>query len=380
MAKSIDESAPEHRVGKVLADKWRVERLIGVGGVSSVFAAIDVASGDRVAMKVMHPELLEDTAVRARFLRAARLAGSIDHASVVRVIADGATEDGAPFLAMEFLDGETVDARIRRKGGRLPMREALWVADAALDALAAAHAMGVVHRDVRVENLFLTSDHVVKVLDFGVARVRRAAERKATASIASSRPHDAAADSDSDADGVTDDLWAVGAAMFTMMTGEPLLEGQLRDELVRAKTKIEILSLAAVVPEIPEAVTELVDRALNLDAAVGWSDARAMQRSVHGAIEVVKTRASHNPRVSSPFSAPTRAASPREISARAPAEPIMANMKIPRAPSVPDDARRLGFDGASASSERGTISLTTAVAVIGAAICIGGALAWILGR
>src|ERR1700690_2956495 len=105
MAKS-DESAPEHRVGTLLAEKWRVERLLGVGGVASVFAAIDVASGDRVAIKVMHPELLEDAAVRARFLREARLAGSIEHPSVVRVLADGTTDDGAPFLVMEFLDGE----------------------------------------------------------------------------------------------------------------------------------------------------------------------------------------------------------------------------------------------------------------------------------
>ncbi len=378
MSTATDES-PEHRVGKLLAGKWRVERLLGVGSVASAYAAIDEATGARVALKVIHPELLEDAAVRARFLREARLAGSVEHPGIVRVHDDGVAEDGAPFLAMEFLDGETIDARMRRKGGKLPVREALWVADAVLDTLGAAHAMGLVHRDIRVENVFLTSDHAIKVLDFAVARVRRAAERRATSATAMASRADATATSD-DADRVEDDLWAVGAAMFTMITGEPVLEGQLREDLVHSTETVEMPLLAATAPHAPADVASLVDRSLSLKAGRAWTDAASMQRSVRDVIEIVKTRASHNPHVASPFSAPMRATPRRAISAEAPSQGgLPIDVKIPRATAVPGDVRLPGMEG-STSSLAGTVSLRLAATVIAAAVVVGGALAWFLGR
>ena len=369
---SVDES-PEHRIGQLLAGKWRVERLLGVGSVASAYAAIDESSGARVAIKVMHPELFEDEAVRARFLREARLAGSIEHPGVVRVHADGTADDGAPFLVMEFLDGQTIDARMRRKGGKLPVREALWIADAVLDTLGAAHAMGLVHRDVRVENVFLTSDHVVKVLDFAVARVRRAAERRAIAS------GDDAATANDDKDRVEDDLWAVGAAMFTMITGEPVLEGQLREDLVHSTSTVEMPMLEATAPHVPADVATLVGRSLSLIPGRAWTDAASMQRSVRDVIDIVKTRASHNPHVASPFSAPMRATPRRAISAEAPAQGTPISVRIPKTSAVPNDVRLPGMEG-STSSLAGTVSLRSAAIVIVAAVVVGGALAWFLGR
>src|SRR5262249_21376348 len=138
-----DPTVPEARVGRVLGGKWRIERLLGSGAVASVYSAID-PNGAKFALKVMHPELVKEATVRQRFLREATLAGSIEHEGVVHVHAQGATDDGAPFLVMELLDGETLEQRQERKGGKLPVREVLWIADEILDALAVTHAMGIV--------------------------------------------------------------------------------------------------------------------------------------------------------------------------------------------------------------------------------------------
>lgn len=372
---STDESAPEHRVGELVSGRWRIDRLLGVGSVASAYAAIDTSTGARVAVRVLHPELLSDPTLRARFLREVRLAGSIDHAAIVRVHADGTTKDGAPFLVIEFLDGETIDRRMRRKGGRLPVREALFIADAALDALAEAHAMGVVHRDVRVENLFLTSDHAVKVLDFGIARVRYAAAERVSAEL--SRADGAA--SALDEASVEDDLWGVGAALFTMITGEPVLEGQLRHELARAPTPVTPPSLALKSPGTPGVVSTFVDRALSLAPGAGWTDAREMQRSLREAIEIVKSRPSHNPHVVSPFSAPLRAVPRRPISAEAPSPEELESVKIPKASSVPNEMRLVHEASTMVSASSGTIPMKWAVIVVVGAIVLGGAAAVLLG-
>jgi serine/threonine-protein kinase len=358
--------APEHRVGSTLGGRWRIERLVGVGSVASVYAAMDESSGARVAIKVVHPELVEDDALRDRFLREARLAGSMDHRAIVRVDADATTEDGAPLLAMELLDGERMDARMQRKGGALPIREALYVADAVLDVLAEAHAMGLVHRDVRVANLFLTTDHTVKLMDFGFARIRRAAERKAAHVITSHAPSDEGV--------VQDDLWAVGAILYTMVTGELVLDGQTRAELAQLPTAIEPPSLREAVPDVPEEVARFVHRAMSFDPQAAWPNARAMQETLHEVIESVRARGSHHPHVASPFSEPLRPIARREMSAGAPSGKI--EIAIPKASAVPSEAVRR----ANEQSASGTISLKWALVVIVLAVLIGGAAAIVLGR
>ncbi|HEX4477595.1 MAG TPA: serine/threonine-protein kinase, partial [Polyangiaceae bacterium] len=158
-------------VGQVLLEKWRLEVLLGVGGMAAVYAATH-RNGSRVAIKILHAELSISPDVRARFLREGYAANSVGHDGVVRVSDDDVAEDGAAFLVMELLDGETLEERRQRHGGRLSEDEVLSVADQVLDVLVAAHAKGIVHRDLKPENIFLTRDGRVKVLDFGIARLR----------------------------------------------------------------------------------------------------------------------------------------------------------------------------------------------------------------
>jgi serine/threonine-protein kinase len=136
------------RVGQTLKGKWRLDVLLGVGGMAAVYAATR-RNGSRVAVKILHTELSVNQQVRERFLREGYAANSVGHHGVARVSDDDVAEDGAVFLVMELLDGETVEARRQRSGGRLTEDEVLSIADQLLDVLVAAHAKEIVHRDIK---------------------------------------------------------------------------------------------------------------------------------------------------------------------------------------------------------------------------------------
>ena len=159
------------RLGRMLRGKWRLDALLGVGGMAAVYAATH-RNGSRAAVKVLHSELTINPQVRNRFLREGYVANAVGHEGAVRVIDDDSAEDGSMFLVTELLDGETLEQRRIRCGGRLSEDEVLCLAEPLLDVLIAAHAKGVVHRDLKPENVFVTRNGQVKVLDFGIARLR----------------------------------------------------------------------------------------------------------------------------------------------------------------------------------------------------------------
>jgi serine/threonine-protein kinase len=238
MSLALDPSARAlGRVGQVLKEKWRLDSLLGVGGMAAVYAATH-RNQKRVAVKVLLPELSNDTEVRTRFLREGYAANTIGHPGAVSVLDDDVTEDGSAFLVMELLEGETVEARWERKGNRLPLSEVLFIADQLLDVLASAHEKGIVHRDIKPENLFLARGIGLKVLDFGIARVfegtRSKTETKAgliMGTPAFMAPEQALAKWD-EVDGRTD-LWAVGAMIFTLLSGEHVHEAATGNEVGR---------------------------------------------------------------------------------------------------------------------------------------------------
>ena len=158
------------RVGSVLNDKYRLDRVLGVGGMAAVYSATHLRNASRVAVKLLHPEMAADSNVRARFLREGYAANSVEHPGTVRILDDDTAEDGSVFLVMELLEGETLDHRWERSGHRLGAREVARLMYQVLDVLAAAHAKGIVHRDIKPENLFLTRDGIAEG-----ARLRRRA-------------------------------------------------------------------------------------------------------------------------------------------------------------------------------------------------------------
>lgn len=331
------------RVGTYVLDV-----LLGEGGTGAVYEATGPA-GRRVAIKVLHEEVAADAATRVRFSREAYVANRIDHPGIVRVIEDGATDEGLPFLAMDLLVGETIDARWERKGWRLPVSEVLWIADRTLDVLAAAHALGVVHRDVKPENLFVTVDRRLKVLDFGIARLGDGAAGNVTRigtvlGTLGFMPPEQARGETGDV-GVASDLWAVGATMFALLSGRLVHEGRSLASLLVASRDGVIPSLGEVVPELPSELVTVVDLALSPDTKARWPDARVMQRAVRLVYADLATR--ERPSLADAEAPP----SSRPIDMQALVKPIRAPAwslaaGVPEVPSLAIDADAPVIDGA----------------------------------
>jgi serine/threonine-protein kinase len=284
----IDEVAYE-RIGQILRGKYCLERVLGIGGMSVVYAATH-RNHARFAIKILSAELSAIPEVRRRFLREGYATNSVRHASVVRVVDDDTTEDGSAFLVVELLEGVGVEALWERYQRRMPVPVALAITEQLLDGLAAAHAAGIVHRDVKPANLFITTEGVVKVLDFGIARVRDIAQTGANAmtgaGVLLGTP---AFMSPEQATGATDaidartDIWSAGATLFTLLSGRYVHDAEdMADMLLRAAT-FRAPSLREAMPRARTQLVELVDRALAFHQDARWPDAAAMRLAVRRA-------------------------------------------------------------------------------------------------
>jgi serine/threonine protein kinase len=280
------------RLGMTLQDKWKLDALLGVGGMAAVYAATH-RNGKRVAVKMLHGELSHDEEVKRRFLQEGYAANTIQHEGAVSVLDDDVAPDGSAFIVMELLEGETLEQRWEKAGRQLPPRDVLTITEQLLDVLAAAHAKNVVHRDIKPENLFVTKSGLVKVLDFGIARVMEARQARSTTTRAGMvmgtpafmAPEQALAHWDK-VDGRTD-LWAVGATMFTLMVGRHVHEGDSGNEqLIRAATQPPP-SIATLTRGLPGPVVQIVDRALSFDQDARYPDATAMQQAVREALDAL---------------------------------------------------------------------------------------------
>ena len=269
----------------VLRDRYQIVGVIGAGGMATVYLATH-RNGNRVALKMLRPELGVHVVHRERFVREAYAANSLDHPGAVRVIDDDVAEDGCPFLVMELLHGETLEARYRRLG-RLDAREVLAIGHALCDVLARAHACGVVHRDIKPDNIFLTTDGQLKVLDFGIARIRQEGRESGTRTghmmgTPAYMPPEQALGRRQAIDGRSD-LWAAGATMFALLAGRAVHQADAPEEMVVRSATVPAPGLATVVPEVAPAIAAVVDRALAFAPEDRFADAAAMQAAIAAA-------------------------------------------------------------------------------------------------
>ncbi|MEP7049752.1 MAG: protein kinase [Pseudomonadota bacterium] len=280
------------RLGTVLKGKWRLDAVIGIGGMASVYAATH-RNQARVAIKLLHAEVALDAEVTARFLREGYVANAVGHPGAVTVLDDDLTEDKAPFLVMELLIGQTLDTMLAIEPEGLAAREVLPLIDQLLEVLSAAHAQGIVHRDVKPENLFLTSEGRLKVLDFGIARLRELSVHSASATQNGSvlgtpafMAPEQALGRWHDVDGRTD-IWSVGATAFTLLTGRHVHQAAtLQEQLVLSATR-SAQPIREVAPQVPEELARVVDQALAFARSERFADARAMRGALRGAASAV---------------------------------------------------------------------------------------------
>jgi len=269
------------RLGQTLCGKWTLERVLGWGGMAAVYVGVH-RIGRRDAIKVLHEEVAVSPDTRARFEQEAHAVNRLGHRGVVEVRDIDMTEDGCPFLVMELLEGKTL-AELREDRGELPVSDVLRYADEVLDVLVAAHEHDIVHRDIKPDNIFVCDSGQVKVLDFGVARMKEGAPRTlvtrtgmAVGTLTYMAPEQVrGVHVDSRAD-----VFAVGATIFRCLTGRRIHEGNTEADMLIKMATIPAPPLRSIAPDAPRDLARIVDRALQFEMAARYPDARTMQGDV----------------------------------------------------------------------------------------------------
>jgi serine/threonine-protein kinase len=282
---------PEARVGRTLNGKWHVDRLLEVGGMGAVYTATH-RNGRHAAIKVLLPKFAADPEVRRRFLREGYVANKIGHPGAVAILDDDLSEDGEPYLVMELLEGESLSGWLARSGGRLPVAEVLAIAGQVLEVLDVAHANGVIHRDIKPGNIFVTKGGHAKLLDFGLARIRDGtisliptAQGVVMGTAGYMAPEQARGTPD--AIDARSDLFAVGAVMYRALSGRRIHEEPTPLDMTLAAMKKPVMPLSTFVPDAAPSLATAVDRALSFRKEDRWQSARAMFEGLRSAYEEV---------------------------------------------------------------------------------------------
>ncbi|HWL88473.1 MAG TPA: serine/threonine-protein kinase, partial [Polyangiaceae bacterium] len=250
------------RLGTTVQQKYRIDRLLGIGGTAAVYSATH-RNGHRVAIKFLLDHLLDDSDIYHLFSREAYVANRVGHPGAVPVLDDDEDQDGCVFLIMPLIEGETLRARWERSNKRLPVAEVGVLLADVLDVLECAHSKGVVHRDIKPENLFVTLAAQIRVLDFGIAR-RTGGDTTLTmtgrfiGTPAFMPPEQALGNRQ--AIGPHSDLWAAGATMFSLLSGETVHPAETSGAQLAAAATRHARSIGSVLPEIPPAIGEVIDK------------------------------------------------------------------------------------------------------------------------
>jgi serine/threonine-protein kinase len=251
--------------GKIVAGRYRVERLLGQGGMGSVWAGRHTTLGHLVAIKFIHPQLATSREALRRFDLEAKAAARLKTRHAVAVYDHGVTVGGEPYIVMEYLDGESLEQRLRR-AGPLPLRTVTEIVNQAAKALASAHERGIVHRDLKPDNIFLANDDeaaepgfCVKLVDFGIAKILEgglgAAQARTQTGMVVGTPHYMSPEAFTESSPVTpaSDVWSLGACAFAAACGRVPFQGDAIGEVVLKVCAAPMPVPSAIKPELPKA-------------------------------------------------------------------------------------------------------------------------------
>jgi serine/threonine protein kinase len=320
-------SAVNVREGDILADKYKVERILGSGGMGIVLAARHVHLDVLVALKLMTDEALEDPVLVARFLREARAAARLRGEHIARVTDVGTLESGAPFQVIEYLEGSDLAARLSNEGP-LPISTAVEYVMQACEALDEAHRAGIVHRDIKPSNLFVTRGRnggaCIKVLDFGISKTARLGGPSRKLQGTHSRvllgsPFYMAPEqlrSARDVDGRVD-IWALGATLYELLTAQVPFEAESLLELALQVAQGDPRPLRPLRPDVPPELEGVVMRCLEKDRDKRYVSTQALASAL------------------APFGVRTNGASLAPWNAEPTTDAVLAPLPLALQPSLP---------------------------------------------
>ena len=256
----------------IAAGRYRLEHVLGHGGMATVYRAHDVELDRPVAVKLLAPVLAADDEFRGRFVREARLAARLSHPNVVQVYDAGEDAD-RPFIVMEYVPGETLERVLARRRKLAPQEAAALATQAAL-GLQHAHDAGLVHRDVKPHNLLLRTDGVLKIVDFGIARAAESTRVTSAGTVLGTAAYLAPEQALGEEVTAAADVYALGAVLYELLSGRPPYEFASLAELAEKQRTGDIVPVRDLEPRVPNALEAVVMQCLARDPRFRPASAR----------------------------------------------------------------------------------------------------------
>jgi eukaryotic-like serine/threonine-protein kinase len=268
--------------GSIADGRYGLERQLGHGGMASVYLAHDTELDRAVAVKLLAENVAADAELRERFVREARLAARLSHPNVVSVF-DAGEDDGRPYIVMEHVEGETLaDLLVRRR--RLPPEEARQLALQACRGLAHAHESGLVHRDVKPQNLLLRRDGTLKIADFGIARAVEGTSLTQAGTVLGTAAYLSPEQALGEQVTTAADVYSLGAVLYELLTGRPPVEAESLADLAEKQRRPSIVPVHELAPDVPADLEDVVMRCLARNPEYRPATAGELERDLEPAL------------------------------------------------------------------------------------------------
>ena len=278
----------DNLIGRRLDGRYLIQSLVGVGGMANVYRGVDEKTGNAIAVKVLKEEFLDNEELVRRFKNESKAISILDHPNIVKVY-DVSVTDRLQYIVMEYVDGITLKEYLKQRGGALTWKETVHFATQVLRALQHAHSKGIIHRDVKPQNIMLLADGSIKMMDFGIARFSRAQSQtvsdKAIGSVHYISPEQAKGDK---TDARTD-IYSVGVMLYEMLSGKLPFDGDGAVSIAIMQISDKAKPLSQVAPNVPQGLCQITEKGMEKEPEKRYQSAREMLE----AIEEFK----HNPSI-----------------------------------------------------------------------------------
>ena len=269
----------DNLIGKRLDGRYSIESLVGVGGMANVYRGTDVKTGNQIAVKVLKDEFLDNEELVRRFKNESKAISILSHPNIVKVY-DVSVTDKLQYIVMEYVDGITLKEYLKQRGGALTWKETVHFATQVLSALQHAHSKGIIHRDVKPQNIMLLADGSIKMMDFGIARFSRAQSQtvsdKAIGSVNYISPEQAKGER---TDARTD-IYSVGVMLYEMLSGRLPFDGDGAVSIAIMQISEKPKPLAEIAPKTPAGLRQITEKAMEKDPDKRYQSAQEMLAAI----------------------------------------------------------------------------------------------------
>lgn len=269
----------DNLIGKRLDGRYSIESLVGVGGMANVYRGTDLKTGNQIAVKVLKDEFLDNEELVRRFKNESKAISILSHPNIVKVY-DVSVTDKLQYIVMEYVDGITLKEYLKQRGGALTWKETVHFATQILSALQHAHSKGIIHRDVKPQNIMLLADGSIKMMDFGIARFSRAQSQtvsdKAIGSVHYISPEQAKGER---TDARTD-IYSVGVMLYEMLSGRLPFDGDGAVSIAIMQISEKPKPLAEIAPQTPSGLRQITEKAMEKDPDKRYQSAQEMLAAI----------------------------------------------------------------------------------------------------